>query len=285
MCQSKASQEKIKVLLLTRSMHSRVWPNALVFPGGLSEAGDEKIGLAFHLYQKGKSSVEKTEDRPLIAENSYLEWGMNEPIDWHRSLGTAIRETKEECGLDLLTQEQDLPYKFVSPPQVIAHWLTPNMLKKRYDTFIWGVQLDHEYRDLKVDGNEISEASWWGITEALEAYESAKVDLPVPTLMILSELRFIQEQLGPQATIHQLLNSLATTPHSRAIQPIIVKDKEMNLFLPGDHQYQAYAKQGEQVVYIEREFWKAKVQRLKQKNIQLESESKPIIRWYRVMSS
>ena len=283
MSQAQTSQE-IKVLLLTRSKHSRVWPNALVFPGGLSESGDEEIGLAFHLMQKGKLNLNETEDLPLNQDNSYLEWGMNEPIDWHRSLGTAIRETKEECGLDL-SQEQDLPYKLIGPAQVIAHWLTPNLLKKRYDTYIWGIQLDHEYLGLEVDGVEISEAAWWGIAEALEAYESAEVDLPVPTLMILSELRFLQDQLGPKATTKRLLSTLATTPHSQAIQPIIVKGKDISLYLPGDHQYQTYAQQGEQAACIEREFWEGKMQRLKQKNIQLKSESKPIMRWYRVISS
>ena len=284
MCEGENTQD-IKVLLLTRSKDSRVWPNALVFPGGLSEDVDEQIGREFLEKEQEKPKIEQYLNHLSETSVRYLEWGMSDPVSWYSTLGTALRETKEECGIDLCKVSQEHSVQIVGSLNIIAHWLTPNLLKKRYDTFIWGVQLNHECQDLQVDNVEISQAKWWGIADALEAYERTEVDLPVPTLMILSELEYLQDQLGSEVSIARLLNILATTPHSQAIQPIIVKGEGVNLYLPGDQDYALHAQQGEQEANIQREFWKTKTQRLSQKKIQLKSDSKPIVRWYRVMNA
>ena len=60
----------------------------------------------------------------------------------------------------------------------------------------------------------------------MEAYGRGDVDLPVPTFLILSELKYLQDQMNSEVSISRLLNILATTPHSEAIQPIIVKNEE-----------------------------------------------------------
>ena len=257
MCEG-ASTQDIKVLLLTRSKHSRVWPNALVFPGGLSEDVDEQIGREFLQKEQEKLKIEQSLSHLSEKPAGYLDWGMSDPASWYSALGTALRETQEECGLDLCKVSQEHSVQIVGSVNIIAHWLTPNVLKKRYDTFIWGVQLNHECRDLQVDNVEISQAKWWGIADALEAYEKAEVDLPVPTFMILSELKYLQDQLGSEVSIGRLLSILATTPHSQAIQPVIVKGDGVSLLLPGDHEYALHARQGEQEANIQRVFWKTK---------------------------
>ena len=126
-----SSAGDIKVLLLTRSKHSRVWPNALVFPGGLSEDQDEQIGQDFFQKRQETVRIEQSSDGLSNAQFSYCDWGMSDQASWHSSLGTALRETKEECGLDLCQVSQDLTPQVVGTVNIIAHWLTPNLLKMR----------------------------------------------------------------------------------------------------------------------------------------------------------
>lgn len=274
MCEDAETQE-IKVLLLTRASHSRVWPNALVFPGGLSEADDDKIG--HKLEQVGQEMVQQAPN--------YQAWGMRDSTEWYSALGTALRETKEECALDLFELMSAGQGEVTTQVQLIAHWLTPNALKKRYDTFIWGLGLKSEYTKLSVDPLEISEAKWWGISEALQAYDRGLVDLPVPTFIILSELNELRHELGSQASVSQLLTRLAESPHSLPIQPIIVKAPEISLYLPGDQTYISNAQHGELEAQIDREFWRQTQHHLKHKLVQVSSDSKPLKRWYRVCST
>lgn len=257
-----------QVLLLKRSIESRTLPGVCVFPGGLEEVGDEQV-------------IKETVfgGTQAMIGNLWRSWGIDTEEEAHRSLGTALRETYEECGLKiplLLAENVQL--------RLVAHWLTPFALKRRYDTYFWAVVIKDEHQDLAVDGVEISEAAWCCPQEAVNTYEKGELDLAVPTLMILMELAALLSQKEVMSAWELLLH-LAQSPTKQAIQPIISKVNGLKLYLPGDPEYGDLASQGEIEMRPSRDFWETDLNHLQQITIRKESGGKEIKRWQRVCVS
>jgi len=89
----------------------------------------------------------------------------------------AVRETREETGLDITT----------CPLQYFAHWTTPEPEPKRYATwfFVAAIVLDN---DVVVDGSEILAHRWLTPAAALAAHRARDLDLLPPTYIALAEL-------------------------------------------------------------------------------------------------
>ncbi len=252
-----SATNQMKVLLLKRSAHSRFLPNALVFPGGGAEDSD----LDYARQYLSQPTLQRSTD-------NWLEWGFPTAEAAQRSLGTALRETYEECGLRIMT-DSELSF---DAPRCVAHWLTPFALKRRFDTYFWGIMIRPPVSPLTVDTVEVSEAQWWNPAEALRAYYSGTLELPVPTLITLCELDeiFRSPRTGEKSSIAQeALHSLYSTPRPRAIQPIIMKGEQVRLYLPGDPSYQSLATQGEQEACPQRSFWRQRRHHLIQEKVKI----------------
>ena len=234
--------DQIEVLLLRRSAQSRFLPSASVFPGGGVEDSDGEYAVS----QLG-------EERCTQSVKAWDQWGFESEQAAISSLGAALRETFEESGLpvaQLVDSSQAL--------RCVGHWLTPAALKKRFDTYFWSAVLPSDYNPkLRVDELEIEDASWWTPKEALDAYHSGILELPVPTLMILKEFAELlgQAPSTSSSASHHLLSWLAEMPHSHPIQPILLGGEPLRLVFPGNRIYAEAAHHGEINKAPERGFW------------------------------
>ena len=237
----------VEVLLLKRSAQSRLLPNALVFPGGAVELDDDQ-----------RAFISLGSERLSNSLRLWKEWGFQNEKQAQNSLGAALRETKEECSLELA----ELARGELSM-QCIAHWLTPSVFKKRFDAYFWGVALPTNLNPaLQVDQVEISEAQWWTPQEALKSYDIGAIELPVPTLMTLIELaeNIEQERVKDLSRTEpsfskRLIDRLASEPYPHPIQPIMSRHHEIRLLFPGDQDYAQAKQHGERDESPQRPFW------------------------------
>ena len=93
------------------------------------------------------------------------------------ALNAAIRETREETGLEIAADH--LFY--------ISHWTTPEGAKKRFATWFFVGVLEDE-QDVVVDGGEIAEHRWVRPADALAEQERGELRLMPPTYITLLEL-------------------------------------------------------------------------------------------------
>ena len=99
-----------------------------------------------------------------------------------------VRETEEETGVRL-DQAALLPW---------AHWVTPEVEPRRYDTYFFLAELpDGQQADDR--SGETDRAQWSTPEAALAAERTGQIDLMPPTLSILLEL----SELGSLAAIRQ----------------------------------------------------------------------------------
>jgi 8-oxo-dGTP pyrophosphatase MutT (NUDIX family) len=131
----------------------------------------------------------------------------------------AVRELEEETAVranpaDLL---------------LIAHWVTPEIETRRYDTRFFLVRMPPG-QDAKHDESETTELAWLTPDEAIKRCERGEIMLPPPTWTTLKRMRR-----------HQTLTELFAWAQSVAIprvQPQFFKnDQQTMLTLPGDPTY------------------------------------------------
>jgi 8-oxo-dGTP pyrophosphatase MutT (NUDIX family) len=116
-------------------------------------------------------------------------------------LRCALRETAEETGVVLA--EADLrPW---------AHWITPEIEPRRYDTkfFIAALPADQEASDIS---GETDRAEWTTPVAALAAERSGEIRMLPPTMSILLELADL-------STVAEVINHAT----GRRIEPVVPK--------------------------------------------------------------
>jgi 8-oxo-dGTP pyrophosphatase MutT (NUDIX family) len=136
------------------------------------------FAAGMHVFPGG--GVDPADLEPLPGET----WGRRAPSWWGERLGAApqaaaalvraaIRETREECDV-ILTPAQLTP---------LAHWLTPELERRRYDTrfFLAALPEGQECRDV---GTEADARVW---VRPQDAFDQQLTMLP-PTAVVLSEL-------------------------------------------------------------------------------------------------
>jgi 8-oxo-dGTP pyrophosphatase MutT (NUDIX family) len=89
----------------------------------------------------------------------------------------AVRETREEAGLDI--EGHELHY--------FAHWTTPTREVKRYATWFFATLIDTA-DSVEVDGQEIEEHQWMTPAAAVAAHRAQQLDMLPPTVIALLEL-------------------------------------------------------------------------------------------------
>jgi 8-oxo-dGTP pyrophosphatase MutT (NUDIX family) len=112
-------------------------------------------------------------------------------------LACAVRETREETGVRLDPAEL----------RAWAHWVTPEMEPRRFDTtfFVAVLPAGQEARDIS---GETVRADWATPSEALAAYERGEIGLMPPTLSILTELADARTAL---AVLEQAVDRVVVT--------------------------------------------------------------------------
>lgn len=92
----------------------------------------------------------------------------------------AARELREEVALECADLSRLVPF---------AHWITPSMEPKRFDTdfFLLGLR-GGEAGAVRVDGSEVFDPLWLAPSEALDRYLLGSLNLPPPTACTLEDL-------------------------------------------------------------------------------------------------
>ena len=132
----------------------------------------------------------------------------------------AVREVEEEAGV------------VVDPSELIlfAHWVTPEIEIRRYDTRFFLVRMP-EGQEPRHDASETTEFAWLSPRVALERCTLGEIMLPPPTWTTLK--RMLRHR-----TAADLLDWARTVDRIPRIQPQFFKDADESvLTLPGDPTY------------------------------------------------
>jgi 8-oxo-dGTP pyrophosphatase MutT (NUDIX family) len=131
----------------------------------------------------------------------------------------AVRELEEEAGVH------------VDPSELvpIAHWVTPEIEHRRYDTRFFLVRMP-EGQQAKHDDSETTELSWLTPRDAIERCERGEIMLPPPTWTTLKRMQ-------RHASIAELFEWARSVAIPR-VQPQFYRDEHQTLLtLPGDPTY------------------------------------------------
>lgn len=239
-----------EVFMVRRTGKAAFMANAMVFPGGRLDEADCDDGLAARC--------------ALNRADAAARLGMD---DGARALGllvAAVRETFEEAGVLLARRADGRPLDFDDPGEAArfarhrdalnagtvtlaeiaatedltlavdalafhAHWITPEIERRRYDTRFLVTRAPAGQRPLH-EGNEATDSAWLSPAEALEGYEAGRLQLAPPTLRVLLELAALPDT-------EAALRARADDP-PRPILPVAhFEDGRLSLLLPGDEHY------------------------------------------------
>jgi 8-oxo-dGTP pyrophosphatase MutT (NUDIX family) len=193
------ARQKIEVFMMVRHHEIEFSSGALVFPGGSVDAGDREIVARPELYTSGEGlstaalAFRTAGIRETFEESGILlarQRGSGDLVDAKRaaeiaaSSRAAVSEGKatflnvlDEYGL-VLALDLLVPY---------AHWITPEGLSKRFDTWFFLAAAPDEQLG-RHDGKESTDSIWLSPGEAVEGGASGRFKLPFPTTRNLIRL-------------------------------------------------------------------------------------------------
>jgi 8-oxo-dGTP pyrophosphatase MutT (NUDIX family) len=172
----------LEVLLLKRTEQAKFMPGVWVFPGGAvdPEDGDSEAGLK----------------------------------------ACAVRELKEEAGIELPAGEELV---------LFSRWITPEVISRRFDAWFF-LALAPAHTPPKPDGMETTEARWFQPQAALEEQAAGKLVLAFPTLSQLGSLAAFR-------TSEEALEAHRDRPVEPILPKVIGTQSDHRVVLPGDPDY------------------------------------------------
>lgn len=114
------------------------------------------------------------------------------------SIGAAVRECQEECGLQLEP----------SSLKPFARWITPENMPRRFDTYFFITSCNEE-KEVVVDQSEIVDYEWLQPAQAVERSQAGILLFRPPTLISLLEIdqhQTIQELFSSLPSFDQITN-------------------------------------------------------------------------------
>lgn len=150
-------------VFLQRRLRSMAFAAGMyVFPGGAVEDSDRIRGDALTSFNGAKSVARMNRGAEL---------------DTYTTRMAAYRETLEETGFRI-AELDDLVY--------IAHWVTPTVESRRYDTRFYAVVVD-DPTDSPAVLSEADESCWITPADALAGYGQGELAMLPPTVAVLSQ--------------------------------------------------------------------------------------------------
>jgi 8-oxo-dGTP pyrophosphatase MutT (NUDIX family) len=190
----RGGEDGLELLLVRRTPKASFMGGVWVFPGGAVDRRDAPV------------------DRPGA--------GSSEDSDAHALRGAALRELREEAGIELAGTDELVEF---------SRWITPKVVPKRFDTSFFLARLPAG-QEPRVDGEECVAYGWFTPGAALAAHEAKEIALVFPTIKHL-------EQLSQFASVDELL----TYTRGRPVQPVeprvVMEGEVARVLLPGEPGY------------------------------------------------
>jgi len=195
-----ADRAAFEVLMVRRNDKVAFMAGAYVFPGGRV---DDTDAAAAETASTGWSA--RFHDLSAEEEGRYRT--------------AAARELREEAQVT------------VDPADLVplAHWVTPEIEIRRFDTRFFLVRMPPG-QEARHDDSETTALQWLSPDAAVQSALDGDIMLPPPTWTTL-------KRLARHATIDAVLDAARATPIAR-VQPMLIKTEEHTLLtLPGDPTY------------------------------------------------
>ena len=128
----------------------------------------------------------------------------------------AVREVQEEANVNLA----------VDALQPFAHWVTPEIEIRRYDTRFFLARMP-EGQVAKHDESETTALEWLSPREAIDRFQRRELLLPPPTWTTI-------RQLAPRTSIEDVFAWARTRTIVRVMPGFFKNGEEVTLTLPGD---------------------------------------------------
>lgn len=232
-----------EIFMVRRSGKSRFMPDAMVFPGGrlddadgaaatlsrcdLSpEAGAARLGCEHGLALLVAGLRETFEEAGVLLANG----PDGAPLTFSGEEAARLERRREalnkgECAFSSILEEMDLTLR-TSACQYVAHWITPDVEPRRYDTRFLMVEAPLDQAPSH-DGHETTAGAWMSPAQALASCEAGEILLAPPTLRVLLTL-------APLRSVAEAL-ALREGVMPPTIQPQALAEAEaITLVMPGD---------------------------------------------------
>jgi 8-oxo-dGTP pyrophosphatase MutT (NUDIX family) len=190
--------DPFEILMVRRNDQVAFMAGSYVFPGGrVDEADRPSAGAAL--------------PAATFADLS--------PADEAAYRAAAVRELREEANVSITVDDLH-PY---------AHWVTPEIEIRRYDTRFFLARMP-EGQVAKHDESETTALEWLSPREAIARFERRELLLPPPTWTSI-------RQLAPRASIDDVLAWAKPRRIPRVMPGFFEANGEKTLTLPGDPLY------------------------------------------------
>jgi 8-oxo-dGTP pyrophosphatase MutT (NUDIX family) len=187
--------DPFEILMVRRNDTVAFMAGSYVFPGGRVDAGDRPPAGAPMPRATFRDLSDEEEAAYRVA---------------------AVRELEEEASVRITIDDL----------QAFAHWVTPEIEIRRYDTRFFVARMPHG-QVAKHDEGETTALEWLSPRAAIDRFNRRELLLPPPTYTSI-------RQLAPRTSIEDVLTWVKARPIAR-IMPGFFKDGEVaTLTLPGD---------------------------------------------------
>ncbi len=227
---------EIEVFMMVRHYEIDFSSGALVFPGGSVDKGDQDIIASPELYSGGEGlDTASLSFRIAAIRETFEESGIllarprqsKALVDARRASAIEAAHRAVLCegkstflkvltdsGM-LLALDELVPY---------AHWITPEGLPKRFDTWFFLAAAPPEQVGAH-DGKESTDSIWVSPREALEGGQSGRFKLPFPTTRNLI-------RLGKQPNVKAALDDSMGKPIVTVMPVVTKRDGVRQLRIP-----------------------------------------------------
>lgn len=158
----------LETFLLRRVASMAFAPRMHVFPGGRVDDSDYRVSISLPGADVEELARRASTDTPeLLALYS-----------------CAVRETREEAGIDLV--ETTCDGSLLIDPQalpIIDHWVTPEGQPRRYDVRFFAAMVTGD--DARLTTTEADEARWLRPVDAVSEFEAGSLAVLAPTEHVL----------------------------------------------------------------------------------------------------
>lgn len=203
----------LEVLMIERAKTMRFAPGALVFPGGKVDATDFDI-WRWQRYMDNPRKTPKDMAFRLASLRELYE-------ETHILLGDTKRKGLPPKGVPFHKLLNTFGVKLhLDKMEPFAHWVTPETVPRRFDTYFYLVPDDGQLEDF--DGEEAVDAKWLKPREILRDWEIDKVPLMFPTRLNLMKL-------ARSSTVAAAMQATKQHPVVRVLPKVERKEKGIDL--------------------------------------------------------